>query len=87
MALEKQQSKDVPSNSDVPSSVDFNCSILNDMNNMSMVSFNLETASSMGLGEMGQSIFNEGIDGVNLMQIKDQLMARENKINQLVGDK
>ena len=85
--LEKQQSKDVPSNSDVPSSNDFNCSILNDMNNMSMVSFHMESMNSMGLGEMGQSIMNEGIDGINLMQIKEQLQARENKIKQLVEDK
>ena len=79
-AIEKQQSKDVPSNSDVPSSADFNCSILNDMNNMSMVSFHMESTNSLGLGEMGQSIMNEGIDGINLIQIKEQLQARENKI-------
>ena len=41
----------------------------------------------MGLGEMGQSIMNEGIDGINLMQIKETLQSRENKIKQLLGDK
>ena len=57
------------------------------MNNMSMVSFHMESTNSLGLGEMGQSIMNEGIDGINLMQIKEQLQARENKIKQLVEDK
>ena len=57
------------------------------MNNISMVSFHLESTNSMGLGEMGQSIMNEGIDGINLMQIKETLQSRENKIKQLLGDK
>ena len=52
-----------------------------------MVSFHMESTNSLGLGEMGQSIMNEGIDGINMMQIKEQLQARENKIKQLVGDK
>ena len=57
------------------------------MNNISMVSFNMESTSSLGLGEMGQSIMNEGIDGINLMQIRETLHAREMKIRQLVNDK
>ena len=57
------------------------------MNNISMVSFHMESTNSLGLGEMGQSIMNEGIDGINLTQIKETLLTRENKIKQLVGDK
>ena len=66
---------------------DFDTSLINDMNNISMVSFNMESTSSLGLGEMGQSIMNEGIDGINLMQIRETLHAREMKIRQLVNDK
>ena len=72
----------------MPSSSNFDTSLLHDMNNMSMVSFvNMETTSALGLGEMGQSIMNEGIDGVNLMQIRETLHSRELKIKALIGDK
>ena len=53
-----------------------------------MVSFNLpnmESTQDLGLGEMGQSIMGEG--GVNLVQIKETLQARESKIKTLIGDK
>lgn len=69
-----------PSNSDLPSTSDFNTSILNDMNNISMVSFNVD--------EFGSSIMNEGgLDGINLMQIRETLHSRELKIKQLITDK
>ncbi len=48
-------------------SASFNTSILNDMNNMSMVSFNMESTSAMGLGEMGQSMMIDGFGDVNLV--------------------
>ena len=62
----------------------FNTSMLNDLNNMSMVSFNLESTQQLGLGEFGQSII---LDDVNLMQIKETLQTRELKIKQLISDK
>ena len=69
--LEKQQSMETPdkplTNYDASS---FNTSMLNDLNNMSMVSFNLESTQQLGLGEFGQSII---LDDVNLMQIKETL--------------
>ena len=55
-----------------------------------MVSFNLpnmESTTDLGLGEIGQSIMNEGADGVNLNQIRETLHARELKIKTLIGDK
>ena len=64
----------------------FNTSILNDMGNMSMVSFNMESTSALGLGDMG-GMMVDSVNGINLMQIKDTLQARENKIKQLVADK
>ena len=64
----------------------FNTSILNDMNNMSMVSFNMESTSALGLGDMGQSMMLDG-DGINLMQIRETLHSRELKIKSLIGDK
>ena len=50
------------------------------MNNMSMVSFNMESVGSLGLGEIGQSLLAENLGEVNLMQIKETLHAREMKI-------
>ena len=50
-------------------------------------SINMESTSALGLGEIGQSIMNEGIDGVNLMQIRETLNMREMKIKTLIGDK
>ena len=64
----------------------FNTSILNDMGNMSMVSFNMETTSALGLGDMG-GMMVDSVNGINLMQIRDTLQARENKIKQLIADK
>jgi hypothetical protein len=49
------------------------------MNNISMVSFNVD--------EIGQSIMAEGLEGINLMQIRETLQSRELKIKQLVADK
>lgn len=85
--LEKQGSIGAETPDKVPTNYDgssFNTSLLNDMNNMSMVSFNLESVQQLGLGELGQSMI---IDDVNLMQIKETLHARELKIKQLIGDK
>ena len=64
----------------------FNTSILNDMGNMSMVSFNMESTSALGLGDMG-GMMVDSVNGINLMQIRDTLQARENKIKQLIADK
>lgn len=61
-------------------SASFNTSILNDMNNMSMVSFNMESTSAMGLGEMGQSMMIDGFGEVNLDKIRETMHARELKI-------
>ena len=53
-----------------------------------MVSFNMaESTSSLGLGELGQSIMNEGMEGINMMQIRESLHTRELKIKQLINDK
>ena len=57
------------------------------MNNMSMVSFNLESTGQLGLGEIGQSLMADSLQDINLMQIKETLHAREVKIKQLVADK
>ena len=54
---------------------------------MSMVSFNMESTSALGLGDMGQSMMLDGMDGINLMQIRETLHARELKIKTLIGDK
>ena len=56
------------------------------MGNMSMVSFNMETTSALGLGDMG-GMMVDSVNGINLMQIRDTLQARENKIKQLIADK
>jgi len=62
-------------------------SILNDMNNMSMVSFNLESMSQLGLGEMGQSLMMDSLGDINLLQIRETIHARDLKIKSLIGDK
>ena len=51
-----------------------------------MVSFNMETTSALGLGDMG-GMMVDSVNGINLMQIRDTLQARENKIKQLIADK
>ena len=51
-----------------------------------MVSFNMESTSALGLGDMGQSMMLDG-DGINLMQIRETLHSRELKIKSLIGDK
>ena len=56
------------------------------MGNMSMVSFNMESTSALGLGDMG-GMMVDSVNGINLMQIRDTLQARENKIKQLIADK
>ena len=56
-----QESDKVPNTPTQYDSSSFNTSILNDMNNMSMVSFNIDALD--GLGEIGQSMI---IDDVNI---------------------
>ena len=56
-----QGSDKVPNTPTQYDSSSFNTSILNDMNNMSMVSFNIDALD--GLGEIGQSMI---IDDVNI---------------------
>ena len=57
-----QESDKVPNTPTQYDSSSFNTSILNDMNNMSMVSFNIDALD--GLGEIGQSMI---IDDVNIV--------------------
>ena len=45
----------------------FNTDLLEDMMNMSMVSFRMESTSQLGLGEIGESQMLSGISDINLM--------------------
>ena len=85
--LSPQRQSSMPSDRIGVDSASFNTSILNDMNNMSMVSFNLETTSQMGLGDMGQSMMADGFGDINLVQIRETMHARELKIKSLIADK
>lgn len=63
----------------------FNTSLVDNLGNMSMVSFNMDSVSQLGLGEVGDS-FHDGV-GLDLGQIKQQLQSRETKIKSLITDK
>jgi hypothetical protein len=58
---------DTPKKTDKTLNSSFNTDLLEDMMNMSMVSFRMESTSQLGLGEIGESQMLSGISDINLM--------------------
>ena len=58
---------DTPKKTDKTLNSSFNTDLLDDMMNMSMVSFRMESTSQLGLGDIGESEMISGMSEINLM--------------------